>query len=132
MNRIIKFRIPYFHANNGSFSHFGYWGTIDHLGKPSLDHGCFTSPGSNGMTKGWHQQFTNLFDKNGKEVWEGDIIKWAFVNTGELDDDDKFYIEPVEWSDCGFFLDGGAPLTVAMDDCEVIGNIHESPELLNS
>lgn len=75
-------------------------------------------------------QFTGLLDKNGKEIYEGDIIKWAFVNTGELDDDDVYYTEVVEWNDCGFFLEGGAPLTVAIDDCEVIGNIHQNPELL--
>lgn len=76
------------------------------------------------------EQFTGLNDKNSNPIYEGDIIKWAFVNTGEIEDDNKYYVEVVEWSDCGFFLDGGAPLTVAMDDCEVIGNIHQNSNLL--
>jgi uncharacterized phage protein (TIGR01671 family) len=75
-------------------------------------------------------QFTGLKDKNGKDIWEDDIIKWAFVNTGELGGDDVYYTEIVEWNECGFFLDGGAPLTVAMDDCEVIGNVHQHKHLL--
>jgi len=73
-------------------------------------------------------QFTGLQDKNLVDIYEGDVIKWCFVNTGDLDE--KEYTEVVEWNECGFFLDGGAPLTVAMDDCEVIGNIHQNPELI--
>lgn len=76
-------------------------------------------------------QFTGLKDKNGKEIYEWDIIKWKFVDAGEPYDDME-YTEVVEWDECGFFLDGGAPLTVAIDDCEVIGNIYENPELLKT
>lgn len=65
-------------------------------------------------------QFTGLTDKNGKKIFEGDIIKWDAAEWGEE------YCEPVVW-DYSFF-------SMRQDDwqhfCEVIGNIHDNPELL--
>lgn len=72
-------------------------------------------------------QFTGQVDRNEKPIYEGDVIKWHFVNTGE---DEPDYTDLVAWDECGFFLNGGAPLTVAIDYCEVIGNIHDNPDLL--
>jgi len=74
MNREFKFRIPHFNKE-GLFSYFSYWGTIDHKGEPSLDHGAFRSPGSGDHTKGWHEPWTGLLDKKTKAyVYEGDIV----------------------------------------------------------
>lgn len=72
-------------------------------------------------------QYTELKDKNGKEVYESDIIK-------ELGDYGNEYV--VRWSNghCSFraYLDNDRDLstsTTMLADFEIIGNIHENPEL---
>ena len=65
-------------------------------------------------------QFTGLTDKNGKKIFEGDIVKWDEKEWG------RPYNELVEFD---YEL-----LTMREHDyeqwCEVIGNIHDNPELL--
>lgn len=77
-------------------------------------------------------QYTGLLDKNGKEIYEGDIV---MANTPYCTKDPK----EIVWDDkrAGFFMKADF---VAYDPknlyklsgfkMEVIGNIHENPELL--
>lgn len=74
-------------------------------------------------------QFTGLLDKNGREIYEGDIIR--FVNgqkkvNGEWVDNEFVYT--VEYSEGRFY--GISGLSKVLNSVEVIGNIHDNPELI--
>ncbi len=74
-------------------------------------------------------QFTGLKDKNGKEIYDGDVIKTLFPNQKEL------IVGEVIWADSGFYVgykqfkDDLYPW-VFYKVVKVIGNKFENPELL--
>ena len=82
------------------------------------------------------EQYTGLKDKNGKEIYEGDIVKM----TCRVDKDESILYKVV-WDD---FLTGYDLINLDRSKAdvgyltkynikkhfEVIGNIHENPELL--
>ena len=72
-------------------------------------------------------QFTGLYDVNGKEIYEGDIIKHRYFS--------KKGIADVRWSnEQGYYLaiepDGSR--TMLNPNSEIIGNIYENPELIQN
>jgi uncharacterized phage protein (TIGR01671 family) len=67
-------------------------------------------------------QYTGIKDKNGVEIYEGDILKWNAKEWG------CEFNEVVEWD---FDLLNARKYDWA-EWCEVIGNIHENPELLEA
>ena len=83
-------------------------------------------------------QFTCLYDKNGKEIYEGDIIKiptkhgddvfWIGYETSHIG---AFCL--CEDYDCNstFVSIFGRNYNYEPFYCEVIGNIHDNPELMN-
>lgn len=88
-------------------------------------------------------QYTGLHDKNGREIYEGDLLRV------ELDDDpDSYYIAPVTWGGSDYpafdIMSKYWPKNVSYDTnvlsaiiagwseevMSVIGNIYENPEML--
>lgn len=71
-------------------------------------------------------QFTGLHDKNGKEIYEGDILRICKRHGGSK--------EEVRWHRDGFYIDEDALGWIYLRKLEyqpqVIGNIHDNPELL--
>lgn len=80
-------------------------------------------------------QFTGLLDKNGKKIFEGDIVSelWEWREKGE----ENYYIVRWDNGSCGFepFSDslencGHCGGGINPKECEVIGNIHDNPDLM--
>lgn len=137
-NRQIKFRTPMKCQN----SHFRWWFRELYRSECKVYWGdkncsCPVDGIDNGFEPiGDDEQFTGLLDKNGKEIYEGDIVvlnawPWSKVLG-------KIKLKFVEWSS----QTGFAPFNEfcenpeimgyppAGDWCEIIGNLYEDPDLI--
>lgn len=87
-------------------------------------------------------QYTGLNDKNGKEIYEGDIVKYFGKWKGGNAVPPDFMPHRISWVMGGFHaipMDIHTAVSshatnwkgVGHTDCEIIGNIYENPELLS-
>jgi len=155
MKREIKFRAwdneksQMIWGNNGLYMFLGSGLIGWNFGYEYNDIGSYTM-----QDKYILMQYTGLKDKNGKEIYEGDIVKWKTAEQKTPDDyfDELGYVNYFD----GGFLAGSNNLTrwntdqgllvinryrfpgsiVSGDlfyqnwDIEIIGNIYENPELI--
>lgn len=79
-------------------------------------------------------QFTGLTDKNGKKIFEGDVVLYPWNDQDKPErftikfKDGQFVASPVKKTDDYWdFMVGGYS-----KEMEIIGNIHDNPELLEN
>ena len=121
MSKEIKFRV--WHPISRYFSHWGFIERGMFAGIPSSNEDGFTME----YVKENSQQFTGLHDKNGKEIYEGDIVHcgWFYGDdfgneVGEMEYSNQVVKYVVGIQGAGFDLN-----VQGMKYCEVIGNIYE-------
>lgn len=78
-------------------------------------------------------QYTGLKDKNGKEIFEGDIVEYEWYDDhGQWGEDKRsgpVVVEPFYWTGFLPFVHWNNYVH-SLKKCQIIGNIYENPELL--
>lgn len=126
MSHTLKFRVRDINGKsfleNFSISRYGKLMTYSFHG---CDEKCYCQPPneSNFII----QRFTGVTDKSGKEIYEGDIIKYPLGS----DSSNVIITAEVQWGDCSWILfdiDHNiciGHLTCAIKRYEVVGNIFD-------
>lgn len=104
--------------------HFDYWGFMeDGFSGPATSSG---DPMTSEERRDRCQMFTGLLDKNGKEIYEGDVVNITMKWGGKVDEPEICTIEDIRYLpmiDKDYYPD-------VVHEVEVIGDIYSTPELL--
>lgn len=152
MNRDLKFRawdkienIMHYQENGNEGVEFSFGGTNCvrvYEYKPQLIDGvCIDDYDYDELEDYELMQYTGLRDKNGKEIYDGDIITFTEIDEDSCMGKENTYTGKVEWIDeiaqWRFIYPSGQRTELhfivqlpTIISCEVIGNIYENPELL--
>lgn len=142
MGRDIKYRQPIRNRDN-SFKEWVYWGCI----KDSPEWGIqWISPyihGSGIDTREESLQFTGLQDKNGVDIYEGDLLIYPLTDTYNYTVFEVFFHDNDSVNDHIGFVMNRTHMQGNITGCyipqflpkntkkmEVVGNIYQNPELL--
>jgi hypothetical protein len=98
--------------------HLSWWFGIFLIGDEHAENGRRFGSGEVEL-----MQFTGLLDKNGKEIYEGDVVQWyGLYGMGNS------YTRVVQWdNEEAMFLPNHMK-----DGVEIIGSIYENPELMEA
>ena len=99
--------------------------TTEHCGGAEFSEGYHCDPTTVG-------QYTGLKDKNGKRIFEGDIVhclaRMDEANCVVIFEEGEFRLVPEK--NCTTYVTGGGYHALRCFVKEVIGNVHDNPELL--
>lgn len=124
MNREMLFRAKHIHATsgnehlNGTWVH-GYLSDENYIYDKSLE-GEFL------IDENTICQYTGLTDKNGKKIFENDIVQVGWYN-GTVEYEDGCFV--IKWNNIKF-LRKDLGYWANLDGFQTIGNIYDNPELL--